>query len=149
MEPRRALRAWLSLGPFLDSNVLVYAVDRSEPEKRELARGLFKEHLREGSGIVSPQVLREFYVTVTRKLSDPLSGEAAGRAVSSLLVYCPMQESKEMTVSAISRAQRFSISFWDALIVEAALIGGADHILSEDLQHGQTFDSVRVYNPFL
>ncbi len=99
--------------------------------------------------MVSPQVLREFYVAATRKLSAPLSQEAAQRVARSLAVYCPMQESKEMVVSAISRAQRFSISFWDALIVEAAIVGGTGRLLSEDLQHGQTIDGVRIENPFL
>lgn len=137
------------MDPFFDSNVVAYTVDRAEPEKREVARALFKEHLQEGSGIVSPQVLREFYFVATRKLSTPLSEEAAQRAVRDLRAYCPMQESKEMILSAISRNQRLSISFWDALIVEAAITGGADHILTEDLQHGQVIEGVRVHNPFL
>lgn len=137
------------MGPFFDSNVLVYVLDRAEPEKRAVARSLFKEHLREGTGMVSPQVLREFYVAVTRKLSTPVSREGAQRAVRSLLAYCPMHESKEMTVSAISRAQRYAISFWDALIVEAAIVGGADHLLTEDLQHGQIIDGLWIENPFL
>lgn len=137
------------MDPFFDTNVVVYTVDRAEPEKREVARALFEEHLREGSGIVSPQVLREFYFAVTRRLTNPLTQEAAQRAVGDLGAYCSMQESKEMVLSAISRNTRLSISFWDALIVEAAISGGADHILTEDLQHGQVIDGVRIHNPFL
>lgn len=137
------------MDPFFDSNVLVYTVDQGEPEKREVARALFEEHLREGSGLVSPQVLREFYFATTRKLSTPLSEEAARRAAEDLRAYCPMQESKEMVLSAIHRNQRLSISFWDALIVEAAIVGGADYIFTEDLQHGQVIEGVRVHNPFL
>lgn len=137
------------MDPFFDSNVLVYTVDRAEPGKREVARALFKNHLQEGSGFVSPQVLREFYVAATRKLSTPLPEEAALRAVGDLGAYCIMQESKEMVLSAVSRNQRLSISFWDALIVEAAIVGGADYILTEDLQHGQVIEGVRVHNPFL
>lgn len=135
--------------PFFDSNVVVYTVDRAEPEKREVARALFREYLQEGSGIVSPQVLREFYFAATRKLSVPLPEEAAQRAVRALGAYCPIQESKEMVLSAISRTRRLSISFWDALIVEAAIMCRADRILTEDLQHGQVIDGVRVHNPFL
>lgn len=134
---------------FFDSNVLVYAVDRAEPGKREVARTLFEEHLREGSGFVSPQVLREFYVAATRKLSRPLPEEAAQKAVEDLEVYCTLQESGAMVLAAVSRTRRLSISLWDALIVEAATLGGADHILTEDLQHGQIIDGVRVHNPFL
>lgn len=66
-----------------------------------------------------------------------------------LRIYCTMQESKEMILSAVSRNQRLSISFRDALIVEAAIVGGADYILSEDLQYGQVIESVRAHNPFL
>lgn len=135
--------------PFFDSNILVYTFDRAEPDKRETARDLFKEHLREGSGMVSPQVLREFYVAATRKLRRPLSQEAAHRAVRDLGAYCSVQESEDMILSAISRNRRLSISFWDALIVEAAISGGADHVLTEDLQHGQLMDGVRIHNPFL
>lgn len=137
------------MGPFFDSNVIVYTIDRAEPEKREVARALFEEHLQEGSGIVSPQVLREFYFVATRRLSIPLPKEAARRAVEDLGAYSPMQESKEMILSAIERNQRLSISFWDALIVEASIVGGADYILTEDLQHGQVIEGVRVHNPFL
>jgi predicted nucleic acid-binding protein len=137
------------LVPFFDSNVLVYTVDRAEPEKREVARALFEEHLREGSGFLSPQVLREFYVASTRKLATPLPEQAARDAVEDLGAYCTLQESREMILSAVSRKQRLSISFWDALIVEAAILGGADHILTEDLQHGQVIEGVKVHNPFL
>lgn len=124
-------------------------VDRAEPAKREVARALFREHLQEGSGVVSPQVLREFYVAATRRLSTPLPEEVARRAVEDLGAYCPVQETREMVLSAIARNQRLSISIWDALIVEAALISGASHILTEDLQHGQVIEGVRVHNPFL
>lgn len=129
--------------------MLVYAIDRDEPAKREVARALFEEHLQEGSGMLSPQVLREFYVAATRKLSRPLSQEAAARAVRDLGSYCPMQESSGMVYSAISRNQRLPVSFWDALIIEAAIAGEADYLFTEDLQHGEVIDGVRVHNPFL
>lgn len=95
------------------------------------------------------RVLREFYAAATRELARPLSPEAASRAVRDLRAYCPVQESAEMIFSAISRNQRLLISFPDAPIVEAAIAGEADHLFTEDLQHREMIDGVRVHNPFL
>ena len=133
---------------FLDTNVLVYAFDEGEPEKREVARGLVEEHLVEGDGMLSVQVLREFYAA-TRKPTRPLPIEKAVEAVGYLATFSPIAEDARMVVGAIRRSQVLMLSFWDALIVEAALRGGADRLLTEHLQHGQRIEGLTVENPFL
>jgi len=133
--------------PFFDTNVLVYAFDEGEPEKRELALALIKEHLEEGDGILSVQVLREFYVSV-RRLARPLSTAEAEEALGSLAVFSPIMEDWRMVVGATRRSRELTLSFWDALIVEAALRAGAGRLLTEDLQHGQRIGDLTVENPF-
>ena len=133
--------------PFFDTNVLVYAFDEGEPEKREVALALIKEHLEEGDGILSVQVLREFYVSV-RRLARPLSTAEAEEALGSLAVFSPITEDWRMVVGATRRSRELTLSFWDALIVEAALRAGAGRLLTEDLQHGQRIGDLTVENPF-
>jgi predicted nucleic acid-binding protein len=133
--------------PFFDTNVLVYAFDEGEPEKREVALALIKEHLEEGDGILSVQVLREFYVSV-RRLARPLSAAEAEDALGSLAVFSPITEDWRMVVGATRRSRELTLSFWDALIVEAALRAGAERLLTEDLQHGQRIGGLTVENPF-
>jgi len=133
--------------PFFDTNVLVYAFDEGEPEKREVALALIKEHLEEGDGMLSVQVLREFYASV-RRLARPLSAAEAEEALGSFAVFSPLTEDWRMVVGAARRSRELTLSFWDALIVEAALRGGADRLLTEDLQHGQRIGDLTVENPF-
>jgi predicted nucleic acid-binding protein len=133
--------------PFFDTNVLVYAFDEGEPEKREVALALIKEHLEEGDGIFSVQVLREFYVSV-RRLSRPLSAAEAEEALGSFAVFSPITEDWRMVVGAARRSRELTLSFWDALIVEAALRAGAGRLFTEDLQHGQRIGDLTVENPF-
>lgn len=133
---------------FFDTNVLVYAFDEGEPEKREVARALIEEHLIEGDGMLSVQVLREFY-SATRKPTHPLPIEKAVEAVGYLATFSPIAEDARMVVGAVRRSRELALSFWDALIVEAALRGGANRLLTEDLQHGQQIEGLVVENPFL
>lgn len=133
--------------PFFDTNVLVYTVDRDEIEKSATAGALAEEHLVEGDGAISVQVLREFYVS-SRRLRHPLTDEQAGEMVRYFSTFRTMVENADMVLSAASRSRTISISFWDALIVEAALAAGADYLFTEDLQHGQVIEGLRVHDPF-
>ena len=133
--------------PFFDTNVLVYAFDRGEPEKRSVSQKLIDEHLIRGDGMLSVQVLREFY-SVSRRESHPLSVEEAVEAVSYFATFTAGPEDVETVLGAIRISQEYMISFWDALIVESALVGGADRLLTEDLQHGQEIEGLRIENPF-
>ena len=134
--------------PFFDTNVLVYFVDADEPEKQETARGLVLEHLAEGDGTLSVQVLREFFWS-SRRLRTPVSYETAREAVEYFARFSPLREDASMVLGAVRRTGEMSISFWDALIVEAALKSGADRLFTEDMQHGQVIEGMRVENPFL
>ena len=134
--------------PFFDTNVLVYAFDEGEPEKRAVALALIEEHLVDGDGVISVQVLREFYSAVRRE-PQPLSNEVAATAMRRLAGFSPLSEDIGMVLKAVRRAQEMSISLWDALIVEAALKAGADRLFTEGLQHGQIIEGMRVEIPFL
>ena len=134
--------------PFFDTIVLVYLVDEDEPEKQTIARGLIEEHLTEGAGMISVQVLREFY-WVARRLDHPLSEEKACEAVNNFAEFASVAEDADMVLKAVRRHGEMSLSFWDALIVEAALKAGADRLFTEDMQHGEVIEGMRVENPFL
>lgn len=134
---------------FFDTNVLVYLFDSDEPEKKVRARERFEEAADAGHIVLSTQVLQEFYWVVTRKLASPLPPEVAEERVRDLSSLPLVQVNAPMILAAISRNRRSGFSFWDALILEAALAGNADHLLTEDLQHGQDIDGMRVENPFL
>lgn len=131
---------------FLDTNVLVYAVD-TDPQskaKRERARQL----IREIDFAISAQVLQEFYVTVTRKLRTPLPQPIAARWIQRLSTVELIALDNLLIKTAIERSIRWKISYWDAAIIAAAEAVGANTLYSEDLNHGQVFGSVRLENPF-
>ena len=133
---------------FFDSNILIYVFDRSAPHKREIARGLLKDHAADGDILLSTQVLQEFYVTVTRKLKPPLDLDEAAHAIAGFADLPTVQIDNMLIQAAIRRSQASQLSFWDGLIVQAALAGGASVLYSEDMQDGQVFDGLRVENPF-
>jgi predicted nucleic acid-binding protein len=97
--------------------------------------------------MLSVQVLREFY-SVVRKASFPLPAESAVEAIGYLATFSPVPEDAAMVLAAVRRSGEISVSFWNALIVEAALATGADTLLTEDLQHGQVIEGLRVHDPF-
>jgi predicted nucleic acid-binding protein len=132
---------------FLDTNVLVYFIDEDEPEKRGIARSLIEEHLVGGNAMISVQVLREFY-SVSRRLARPLSDERAEDMVRYFSTFRTLPEDAGMVLGATRRGRELGFSFWDALIVEAALKGGADRLLTEDLQDGRVIEGMRIENPF-
>lgn len=134
--------------PFLDSNVVVYLFDEDAPEKKEVAARIFEEQRSAQRLLLSTQVLQEFYVTVTRKLAQPLAPDTAEQAVRDLAMLPVVGVDSDLVLSAVARSQSLGFSLWDALIVEAALVGGADVLLTEDLQDGQVIDRLRVENPF-
>lgn len=134
---------------FFDTNVLVYLFDSDSAEKQAQAQKLFERHCQSGDILLSTQVLQEFYVTVTRKMARPLEHGAAVDVVSSLAELPIVQVDSEIIVAAMHRSRISQLSFWDALIVQAAIEGHATTLYSEDMQHGRLFDGVRVTNPFV
>ena len=131
---------------FLDTNVFVYLFDRDEPAKQQRAREIVN---RVGAAaVLSTQVLQEFYVSVTRKLARPLAVAEAERAVHDLAALDVVVIDVPMVKHAIALSRGDALSFWDALIVEAARAHGCNRLLSEDLQDGRAFGDVHVENPF-
>lgn len=133
---------------FFDTNVLVYVHDQRSPYKREIARRLYSAHLYGGSIALSTQVLQEFFVTVTQKGQHVSVREVRG-LISYLAGLNVVSIEPAHVVSAIDLHARHQLSFWDSLIIIAAKSAGAQMVLSEDMGHGQTYDGVRVENPFL
>jgi predicted nucleic acid-binding protein len=134
---------------FLDTNVLLYLFDNSVPEKKTRAQEVFAEEVEAGRAVLGTQVLQEFYVNVTRKLAEPPTTEVAAAQVEDFARLPLVRVDEAMILAAIERSRSMSFSFWDALILEAALRGGADRLLTEDLQHGQKIEDLKVENPFL
>ena len=132
---------------FIDTNVLIYAHDVDAGEKRAIARDLLRELWSERTGVLSMQVLQEFYVNVTRKIASPLSRDLARRIVGAYETWCVETTPKEMT-TAFQIEEESRIGFWDALIVASAARSGALRIFSEDLNAGQKIYGISIENPF-
>jgi predicted nucleic acid-binding protein len=133
---------------FVDTNVLIYAHDADAGKKHETAKTVLRELWSRRTGVLSPQVLHEFYVNVTRKIGAPLPKPSARAVVDSYIVWCV--QTSPVEISAAFRIEdEARIGFWDALIVAAARKAGAELILSEDLNPRQVIAGVRVQNPFL
>lgn len=133
---------------FVDTNVLVYARDASEPGKQARAQAWIAALWRDRSGRTGIQVLNEYYVTVTRKLDPGLEAAEAWRDVIDLLAWKPVVVDAALMERGRDVADRFVLSWWDALIVAAARESGCAYLLTEDLQDGQELDGTRVLNPF-
>jgi predicted nucleic acid-binding protein len=133
---------------FFDTNVLVYLFDASAPRKKARAQELLKQAVGEGLALLSTQVLQEFFVAVTRKLLAPLTHEQAERAVRDLAKLPTAQIDTAIILKAIETMRRYRLSFWDSLIIQSALHGGATILYTEDLQHGQVIETLAVENPF-
>lgn len=132
---------------FVDTNVLIYAHDIDATVKQAAAKSVLQELWTERSGVLSMQVLQEFYVNVTRKITRPISRASARLIVDSYSTWCV-----EFVPADIATAFRIEdearIGFWDALIVASAVKSGATQILSEDLNPGQVIAGIRIVSPF-
>ncbi len=132
---------------FIDTNVLIYAHDVDAKAKHEAAKRILRELWSERTGVLSTQVLQEFYVNVTRKIPNPLSKDLARTVVNNYAIWCVDTTPAEISMAfQIEDASR--IGFWDALIVASALKSGAVRILSEDLNAGQMISGIFIENPF-
>jgi len=133
---------------FVDTNVLVYAEDRDAKKKHEVARDLIVELWDARGGVLSIQVLQEFYVNVTRKLKKPLTSAKALEVVEEYLTWTVVENTGRLLTSAIDLQQKAQLSFWDAMVVQAAIEAGCDKLYSEDMNAGQHFGSLVIVNPF-
>lgn len=131
---------------FIDTNILVYAYDPDEGAKHHTVVAIIEELWQSGTGALSTQVLQEFYSVATRRKKMP--GALARERVADYSQWCTLSTSPELLVSAGLLAENHKLSWWDALIIEAALRSGAGTLLSEDLQDGRRFGTLTVRNPF-
>jgi predicted nucleic acid-binding protein len=133
---------------FIDTNVLIYAHDIDANAKHKIAKEVLQELWSERTGVLSAQVLQEFYVNVTRKIPSPLSKDLARLVVSSYAIWC-LETTPTEILAAFRIEDESRIGFWDALIVSSAAKLGATRILSEDLNAGQRIAGILVVNPFV
>ena len=132
---------------FVDTNILVYAHDSTQGEKHDRARALVETLWESGDGILSTQVLQELCINLRRKSSRPLSVEETRKVIGDYATWNIVVNTVESVLQALDFESRYQISFWDALIVQAATISDATIIYSEDMSDGQTYGAVRVVNP--
>jgi predicted nucleic acid-binding protein len=135
---------------FLDTNVLVYAMDEATPAKRKIAEMLVSEARSLGTGIISSQVIQETLNVATRKFTTTLSQDDIDVLLRD--VWIPMMKvlpSYDLFQKAQQLHFRYQFSFYDSLIIAAAQIAGCKRLFTEDLQHGQVIDGLKIVNPFL
>ena len=136
----------MSARSFFDTNVLVYADDAAAPAKQRRTIELVAEHRRAGTGVVSMQVLQEYFVTVTRKLG--VDARIARRKVELLAEFDVAAPGVPDILAAIDLHRLHAFSFWDALILRAAQQAGCSVVFSENMQNARELDGLRVVNPF-
>ena len=134
---------------FIDSNVLIYSYDRSEPDKRSRAQELIAGFSQNGNGVLSVQVLGEFFSIVTRRIPNPLSIQEAEAAVALFGSLQVIDIDMTMVRRAIATHSRYGTTYWDSLIIAAAERAGCSSILSQDLNTGQSYHGILAVNPFL
>ena len=133
----------------IDTNILVYAYDDSEPGKQNLALSLLDDMATSGKTFISTQILSEFFVAVTRKIPNPLTLlEAETRINNFCHIWTVLQINEMVVLEAIRGARIHSFSYWDALVWSTARLNQIGFILSEDFSHNSYIEGVRFHNPF-
>lgn len=137
----------MSVRSFFDTNILVYADDKFAPAKQKRAIELVIQHRRAGSGVISLQVLQEYFVTVTRTLG--VDTTIARRKVELLAEFDVAEPGVDDILAAIDLHRLHGFSFWDALILRSAKQAGCSVLLTEDMQDKREVDGLRIINPFV
>lgn len=133
---------------FVDTNVMVYAYNKDAGQKYQSALNIMKDLWHSGLGIISTQVLLEFFVTLTSKISEPLEIPVVRETIRRLSRWDVLLINVDTIISATELQERYKYSFWDSLIIASAIEGGAKTILSEDLADGQAIQGITIKNPF-
>jgi|WetSurMetagenome_2_1015567.scaffolds.fasta_scaffold642570_1 predicted nucleic acid-binding protein len=134
---------------FLDTNIFIYTFDPSSPQKQSRARKLVSGAIEDRQGAISFQVIQEFLSVATRKFKVPLDHRDCALYLRSILApLCEVYPSIEFYRDALDIQERWRLSFYDSLIVAAAIDAGCDTLFSEDLQHGMVIRSLTIEDPF-
>ena len=131
---------------FFDTNILVYCTDTTAPEKQAIARARISQASASGDAMVSTQVLIELFNVLTRKQLMPSTH--AKVLVTAYTGWAVVPSDVSLVTAAIEKSMQHQLSIWDSMVIEAALRGGAQTLLTEDMSHGQRFGSLTVVNPF-
>jgi len=134
---------------FLDTNILVYAHDVSAKHKHEVARNIMSELWRQRRGVLSTQVLQEFFYVATSKIRQLLNAQNAKEVIKFLLKWDIVVNNGSTILDAIDIHQEHKFSFWDSMIIASAVKGGTAELLSEDFSDGQIINGVAIRNPFI
>jgi predicted nucleic acid-binding protein len=132
---------------FFDTNVLIYTRDRSDPRKQQIAESIYRNHLAGRNIYISTQILQEFYVTLSRKISGVSLDDAYALTFELSQLHVVTIGPRDV-LDAIA-SQRYQLSFWDSMVLTTAQKAGATLLYSEDFNHGQQFGTVRIENPFI
>ena len=138
----------MSARQFVDTNILIYAHDETTGRKHEVASAVVAELWRARAGVVSTQVLQELAVNLRKKVAHPPDDATVRELITDYLAWEVVVNDGRAILEALDMQARYKLSFWDALIVQAATASGAAFLLSEDLAEGQTYGDVKVVNPF-
>jgi len=133
---------------FIDTNIMIYAYDVSAVEKHQIASHILSDLWNSGLGVLSTQVLQEFFVNIVQKIQKPIDKKLAKEIVRDFLRWQVVVNNGDSILDAIDIYDKYRYSFWDSMIIEAAIKGGAVFLMSEDLQHGQVISGVTIRNPF-
>lgn len=133
---------------FIDANILLSAHDRSDPRKQALAADLLHDLWARRIGVLSTQVLQEFYAVATRRWTPVMERQTAREVIAAYAAWVTQPVDAELILDATVAEETHRLSFWDAMIVEAARRAGAVRVYTEDLNHGQVINGVRIENPF-
>ncbi|MFM2119666.1 MAG: hypothetical protein RL722_1134 [Pseudomonadota bacterium] len=139
----------LGMAVFVDTNVLLYAIDDAYPDKRAVAQAWLAACWSKRLGRISTQVINEFYANARKRFQGAISAGDARAEVRRLQEWAPWQIDHDTVETAWAVESRYGLNYWDALMVAAAQHMGCRYLLTEDLQHGLQIDSVQILNPFL
>ena len=134
---------------FLDTNILIYAHDLDAGDKHDVAAKIIYQLWESKNGVLSTQVLQEFYVTLTKKMPRPLNKVATRKILKEYFSWQMVINDLQIIFQASEIEEDYKISFWDALIVSAAYSKNVATILTEDLNHGQYIEGIFIQNPFI
>jgi len=134
---------------FVDAHILVYAHDRNAREKRERAISLVTTLWEKRQGVISLQILSEFFVTVTQKIQPSTSLDSVKAVMQHLSCWYVVEPNRQSIVSAMEILERHSLSYWDAMVLQSAKQANVQILWTENLSHGQTIEGIQIQNPFI